>query len=163
MKHTCWLKVLSVIFLMTPVTLHAETNSKKNPKLEDMSAAELKAALKKSHSEIESRLGSSADAEKSDALENSPRSKETASSLSEKRIYESSAQSQINALDYKIKKFENAGNKNWGYAQKDAQTLISLQSKAREQLIKIRSNNTSGWKTNKQILDSLLRSASNYN
>ncbi len=156
------IKILLILFLLAPAALHAEDAPKKQPRLEDMSAAELKEALKKSHAEIESRLGSSGNTENNQETGNTTHSKPTLTSMSEKRAYESSAQSQINALDLKIQSLEDVGDRNWGYAQRDAYKVRDIQAKAREELFKIKSDNTDGWKSNKQTLDSLLRSASNY-
>ncbi len=151
--------ILPVFLGMSAAALHAETTPSKSPSLEEMSAAELKEALKQSHSEIESRLGSGGSQQ--DLPEQGLSAQEKTSSLSEKRSYETSAQSQIDLLNYKIQTLEFARNKNRAYAMADAYKLKSIQTKAREQLIKIRADNTNGWKTNKQMLDSLLRDAAN--
>lgn len=156
--HIC--KIMFLLSFIGITTVHAEDTIKRNPTLEEMSAAELKEALKKSHAEIESRLGSSGPA--SQFEEASTASKEKISSLSEKRAYESSAQSRINLLSYKIQTLETSQRDNWGYNQMDARKIRDIQSRASEQLIKIRSNNTEGWKTNKQALDSLLRQVADF-
>ena len=162
MKYFSLFKMLPVLFFSTSPLLYADTETKKSPSLEEMTPAELKEALKKSHAEIESRLGSSSEGAKKTPSEGDADLKRKASSLSEKRAYETSVQSRIDMLSYKIQSLENQGNKNWGYSQKDAYKLKEIQSEAREQLNKIKSDNADGWKANKQALDSLLRDASNY-
>lgn len=161
MKQILSLKILMVILSISSNTLFADEPTKKIRTLEEMSPEEFKAALKQSHSEIESRLGSSSEAELVLSKNTAP-PKDKLFSLSEKRSYETSVQSRINLLDYKIRKLESAGNKNWGYSRNDAAKIRSIQSEARDQLIRIQSDNTAGWKTNKQILESLLREASRY-
>ncbi len=158
MKYPGLLKLFPLIFLLAPATLHAETDSAKNHSLEEMSPEEFRAALKKSHSEIEARLGSSGTEETTTESDSAAKGKTT--SLSEKRAYETSAQSRIDLLGYKIQTLESRHKDNWGYSESDADKLRNIKSKAQDQLIKIKSDNTEGWKTNKQALDSLLREAS---
>lgn len=160
MNYSNFLKILPITFLMMPAGLHADAEPKKSPTLEEMSAAELKEALKKSHAEIESRLGSRRPEKASG--ESEPVRKKELSSLPEKRTYESSAQRQIDALDYKIQALEHSINKDRGAALDDAYRLRSIKSKARDQLAKIKADNSDGWRTGKQVLDSLLRDAARY-
>lgn len=121
-----------------------------------MSVEEFRAALKKSHEEIESRLGSSG------GMDSAANDKEEASSLSERNAYITSAQSRIDMLNYKIDSLQNHYYDNWGYAQRDASKLRSIQSRAREELNKIRRINNDGWKNNRRALEGILREASTY-
>lgn len=159
MNYGHFLRVTIIGFLFgcaAILPLHAEEPQQKAKKLEEMSAAEFKEALKKSHNEISSRLGDgSASAE-------TGTSTDKISSLSEKRAYETSAQSRIDMLSHKIRSLDNHYYDNWGYAQKDAAKLRDIQLKARDHLNKIRSDNTDSWKVNKQALDNLLRQTSDY-
>ena len=148
------------MLFMLSTTISAENAPKRNPALEEMSAAELKEALKKSHAEIESRLGPGGS--EPESFDTAYSSTKKISSLSEKRAYEASAQSRINLLSYKIQTLETSQRDNWGYSKKDARKIRDIQFKASEQLMKIRSNNTEGWKANKQALDSLLRQTSDF-
>lgn len=159
MNYSNWLKFLPILLLILSPSLHSETESKQSPRLEEMSTAELREALKKSHAELETRLGSN-----STSLSSEDDTVETqkASSLSSKRAYETSAQSQIDMLNYKIQTLEFAGNKDRATAMSDAYKLRDIKAKAQEQLRKIRVDNTEGWKTNKRILDGFLRDAANY-
>lgn len=160
MRYLNGMKMLPIILFLLSAPSHAEDTPKKSPRLEEMTAAELKEALKKSHAEMESRLGLS------DSNFGLPEKKTGSSgkisSLAEKRAYESSAQSRINILNYKIQTLENSQRDNWGYSQMDAYKLRDIQAKAEEQLMRIKSDNTDGWKTNKNALDSLLRRASDF-
>ncbi len=145
-----------LLLFIVPAIVGAEELPKKAKKLEEMSPAEFREALKKSHEEISSRLGGSG------TLAESGTSTEKISSLSEKRAYETSAQSRIDMLSHKIRSLENHYYDNWGYAQKDAAKLRDIQSKARDHLNKIRADNTDSWKVNKQALENLLRQTSDY-
>ena len=102
MKYFSFFKMLPVLFFATSPLLYADTETKKSPSLEEMTPAELKEALKKSHAEIESRLGSSSEGAKKTPSEGDADLKRKASSLSEKRAYETSVQSRIDMLSYKI-------------------------------------------------------------
>ena len=165
MKYSSLFKMLPVIFLLAPAVLRAETADtslnvpKKNPSLEEMSADELRAALKKSHSEIESRLGSGMPDKSYDAdgteIRNQP-------SHADKHAYEASVQSQLDILDYKIQSLENNRNKDRSSAASDAYKLKDIKTKIQELLFKIKSDNTESWQASKQTLDNLLRQVSYY-
>lgn len=155
-KNLKALKWAILLLFIVPAIVGAEELPKKAKKLEEMSAAEFKEALKKSHAEISSRLGDSG------ALTETGTPAEKISSLSEKRAYETSAQSRIDMLSHKIRSLDNHYYDNWGYAQKDAAKLRDIQSKARDHLNKIRADNTDSWKVNKQALENLLRQTSDY-
>ncbi|HCM42689.1 MAG TPA: hypothetical protein DIS66_05200 [Candidatus Omnitrophica bacterium] len=156
-KHFHWFLIFMVVFGAVPIALGAEENTpKKAKKLEEMSAEEFRAVLKQSHAESASRLGGSG------ALSETDDSSKKSSSLSEKRAYETSAQSRIDLLSHKIRSLDNHYHDNWGYAQKDAAKLREIQYKARDYLMKIRLDNSESWKVHKNALESLLRQTSDY-
>lgn len=160
MKHSCLFKMLPLIFLITPAILRADDVPQKIPTLEEMSPTQFKEALKKAHAEIEARLGTSNIAESLPEVR--AYTKDKAASLAEKRAYETSAQSRINRLDDKIHALENPYKDNFGYAEKDAVRLRAIQSRAQDQLNKIKVTNADSWKANKNALDSLLRQTLDY-
>ncbi len=142
--------------LMLNTAYCAEEIPKQVKRLEDMSAAEFKEILKKSHAESAARLGGNL------SLSESGLATGKTSSLSEKRAYETSAQSRIDMLSHKIRSLENHYYDNWGYAQKDAAKLREIQMKARDHLMKIRMDDTESWRTHKSALESLLRQTTDY-
>ena len=163
MKHFQFLKIgFFILFLAAPL-VHAETPPKKEKlpqrhvKLEDMSAAEFKEALKKSHAESVSRFGDGGSIQEND----SDGYADEDSDSSEKQAYENSAQNKIDRLDNKISSLESRTN-NLGYAQKDAAKLKDIQMRARQELTKLRTNRTDSWKTNKAAMESLFRQADTY-
>ncbi len=159
MTHSNLFRLLPLLLLVAPMAINAEDTSKKNPTLEEMTPAEFKEALKKSHAEIEARLGTAGS-----PVRKTRGYADEDDSLADKRAYLISASGQIDILDHKIEALESMGDKNWGYAQKDASKLRDIQYEARQQLVRIKSNNNpNAWKTEKQTLDSLLRQASQYN
>jgi len=154
-----FLRYIRIGFLLgctATLPLHAEEPQNKAKKLEDMSAEEFRAVLQQSNAESAARLG----------VSNSPTetndSSKKAASLSEKRAYETSAQSRIDLLNHKIRALDNHYYDNWGYAQKDAAKLREIQYKARDYLMKIRLDNSESWKVHKNALESLLRQSANY-
>lgn len=156
-KRAAWLAVPAFLFLTSAEpALRAEETPKRHPTLEEMSPEQFRAALKKSHAEIQSRLGDNG------MSESSADAKNKTSSLSEKNAYITSAQSRIDMLNYKIDSLQNHYYDNWGYAQKDAAKLRSIQSRAREELNKIRRIGNDGWKNNRRALEGILREASTY-
>jgi len=159
MNYDYFLRCVRIGFLLgcaAILPLHAEEPQNKAKKLEEMSAEEFKAVLKKSHAESASRLGGSG------TLTETDDASKKAASLSEKRAYETSAQSRIDMLSHKIRSLDNHYYDNWGYAQKDAAKLREIQYKARDYLMKIRLDNTESWKVHKNALEGLLRQTSDY-